>query len=90
MLLEMGLKIITIKGTIHNYLVKELLKRTLRASFIDNKRKKLYVFEKQVEVINAGIVSVAEAIKEANYIAEKGLLIAERGVLIAKKVQKYY
>ena len=44
------------------------------------------VFEKQVEVINARMVNVAEAIKEVNYIAKKGLLIAKRGVAITKKV----
>ena len=34
------------------------------------------------------MASVAEAIKEVNYIPEKKISIAERGVAIAEKVQK--
>ena len=43
------------------------------------------LIEKQFEVINSGINGVADALKEGNVIAEKGILIAERQVALAEK-----
>ena len=45
------------------------------------------VFERQVEVINLGINGVAEAIKEGNRIAEKGLVIVEKQIAIVERAR---
>lgn len=74
----MKLKVIT-KDTVRNLPARNF---SSKPSTFNKKKKKLAdVFEKQVEVIHAGI-------KEANYIVEKGLSIAKRGIVIAKKMQK--